>query len=70
MVISRHAVLLCGFVATALGLGYMAAGGAPATYLAMNAAAFAIGLAAVVILSRLPLRVSAGAMCLAWLSRL
>lgn len=64
MVISRHAVLLCGFVATALGLGYMAAGGAPVTYLVMNAAAFAIGLASVAILSQLRLRVSAGAMCL------
>ena len=64
MVICRHAVLLCGFVATALGLAYMAAAGAPVTYLLMNAAAFAIGLAAVAILTRLPLQVSAGAMCL------
>ena len=46
MVVSRHAVLLCGFVATALGLGYMATADAPATYLLMNAAAFAIGYAA------------------------
>ena len=60
----RHAVLTCGFVATALGLGYMAAGGAPATYLLMNAAAFAIGLAAAAILSRQPLRISAGWTCL------
>jgi cell division protein FtsW (lipid II flippase) len=65
MVMGRHAVLLCGFVATALGLGYMAAAGAPLTYLLMNAAAFAIGLAAVAILSRQPLRVNAGAVCLA-----
>lgn len=64
MAISRHAVLLCGFVATALGLGYMAVGGAPVTYLLMNAAAFAIGLAIVAILSRQSLRVSAGALCL------
>lgn len=64
MVMSRHAVLLCGFVATALGLGYMATADAPVTYLLMNAAAFAIGLAAVAILSRQPLRVSAAAMCL------
>lgn len=64
MVISRHAVLWCGFVATTLGLGYMVAGGAPVTYLVMNAAAFAIGLAAVAILSQLRLRMSAGAMCL------
>ena len=64
MVTGRHAVLSCGFVATALGLAYMAAAGAPVTYLLMNAAAFAIGLAAVAILSRQPLRVSAGAMCL------
>ena len=64
MAVSRHAVLLCGFVATALGLGYMAAGGAPSTYLLMNGAAFAIGLAAVAVLSHQPLRVSAGAMCL------
>ena len=64
MITGRHAVLSCGFVATALGLGYMAAGGAPVTYLLMNGAAFAIGLAAVAILSRQPLRVSAGAMCL------
>ncbi|HJU77475.1 MAG TPA: FtsW/RodA/SpoVE family cell cycle protein [Sphingomicrobium sp.] len=64
MLMSRHAVLLCGFVATALGLGYMAAADAPVTYLLMNAAAFAIGLAAVAILSRQPLRVSAGAACL------
>jgi len=64
MVTGRHAVLLCGFAATALGLSYMAAGGAPVTYLVMNAAAFAIGLAAVAILSQQPLRVSAGAICL------
>lgn len=64
MVVSRHAVILCGFVATALGLAYMAAGGAPVTYLAMNAAAFAIGLAAVAILFQQPLKVSAGATCL------
>jgi cell division protein FtsW (lipid II flippase) len=64
MNLNRHAVLLCGAVATALGLGYMVAGGAPATYLLMNAAAFAIGLAAVAILDRQPLRVSAGAVCL------
>ena len=64
MGIGRHAVLLCGFVATALGLGYMAAGGAPVTYLLMNAAAFAIGLTAVAILSQRPLRVSPRSMCL------
>jgi hypothetical protein len=64
MDIGRHAVLLCGFVATALGLGYMATGGAPVTYLLMNAAAFAIGLATVAVLSQQPLRVTAGAMCL------
>ena len=64
MVAGRHTVLSCGFVATALGLAYMAAGGAPVTYLLMNAAAFAIGLAAVAILSRQPLRFSAGWMCL------
>ena len=64
MATSRHAVLLCGFVATALGLGYMVAGGAPVTYLLMNAAAFATGLAAVAILSQQPLRLSAGAICL------
>ena len=64
MAAGRHAVLSCGFVATALGLAYMAAGGAPVTYLLMNAAAFAIGLAAVAILSRQPLRFSAGWICL------
>ena len=64
MATSRYAVLWCGFVATALGLGYMVAGGAPVTYLLMNAAALAIGLAAVAVLSQQPLRVSAGAMCL------
>ena len=64
MVIGRHAVLLCGFVATALGLGYMATGGAPVTYLLMNAAAFAVGLATVAAVSQQPLRVSAGATCL------
>ena len=64
MVTSRHSVIWCGLVATALGLGYMAAGGAPAAYLVMNAAAFGIGLAAVAVLSQQPLRMSAGAMCL------
>ena len=64
MGIGRHAVLSCGLVATALGLGFMAAAGAPVTYLVMNAAAFAIGVAAVAILSQQPLRVSAGALCL------
>ena len=64
MAISRYAVLLCGFVATALGLGYMAAGGAPITYLLMNAAAFVIGLTMVAILSQQSVRVSAGAICL------
>jgi hypothetical protein len=64
MVTSRHSVIWCGLVATALGLGYMAAGGAPAAYLLMNAAAFGIGLAAVAVLSQQPLRMSAGAMCL------
>ena len=64
MITSRHAVLLCGFVATALGLGYMAAAGAPVAYLVMNAGAFAIGLTAVAVLSQQPLRVSAGATCL------
>lgn len=64
MVIGRHAVLLCGFAATALGLGYMATADAPVAYLLINAAAFAIGLAAVALLSLQPLRVSAGAMCL------
>jgi cell division protein FtsW (lipid II flippase) len=42
----------------------MAAGGAPVSYLLMNAAAFAIGVAAVAVLSRQPLRVSPGAICL------
>lgn len=64
MVIGRHGVLLCGFVATALGLGYMAAGNAPLSYLLMNTAAFAIGLATVTVVSRQPVRVNAGAMCL------
>ena len=64
MIASRHAVLLCGFVATALGLGYMAAAGAPVAYLVMNAGAFAIGLTAVAVLSQQPLRVSPGATCL------
>ena len=64
MVIGRHAVLFCGFVATALGLGYMAIAGAPAMYLLMNAAAFAIGLATSAVLSRQPMQVSAGATCL------
>jgi cell division protein FtsW (lipid II flippase) len=63
MITGRRAVLSCGFVGTVLGLAYLAAAGAPVTYIVMNAAAFTIGLAAVAILSRQPLRVSAGAMC-------
>jgi hypothetical protein len=59
-----RSVILCGAVATALGLGYMAAAAAPNTYLAINAAAFVIGLAIVAIASQLRLPVSAGAICL------
>lgn len=61
---SRHSVLLCGFVATALGLAYMAAGSAPLAYLLMNAAAFAIGIAIVMILPRNSVRLDASAVCL------
>ncbi|WP_205478883.1 FtsW/RodA/SpoVE family cell cycle protein [Sphingomonas arenae] len=64
MRVAQHAVLLCGFAATTLGLGYMAAGGAPLSYLLMNGAAFAIGVVIVVILSQRSWRVSAGAVCL------
>ncbi len=40
----RATALLCAVVATALGLAYMAAGGAPARYLMMNSTALALGL--------------------------
>lgn len=42
----RRLGALCAAGATGLGLAYMAAGGAPLSYLAVNAAAFAIGLLA------------------------
>lgn len=39
----RATAVLCGVFATTLGLAYMAAGGAPASYLMMNSAALALG---------------------------
>jgi hypothetical protein len=49
----RRLAALCGIGATGLGLAYMAAGGAPLSYLAVNAAAVAIGLLAVGVLSEI-----------------
>jgi len=39
----RHAGLLCGVVATSLGLCYLTLAGAPASYIALNAGAAVIG---------------------------
>lgn len=47
----RGAAALCGAGATALGLGYMAAGGAPDRHLMINAGALAFGLVALAILA-------------------
>ncbi len=47
----RRLAALCAIVATGLGLAYMNAAGAPLSYLAINAAALAIGLLAVGVLT-------------------
>jgi hypothetical protein len=47
----RRLAALCAIGATGLGLAYMIAAGAPLSYLAMNAAALAIGLLAVGVLT-------------------
>ena len=47
----RRLAALCAIGATGLGLAYMAAAGAPLSYLAVNAAALAIGLLAVGVLT-------------------
>lgn len=47
----RRLALLCAIGATGLGLAYMLAAGAPRSYLAINAAALAIGLLAVGVLT-------------------
>ena len=48
---SRRLAALCAIGATGLGLAYMMAAGAPVSYLAINAAALAIGLLAVGVLT-------------------
>ena len=49
----RHLAAFCACGATGLGLAYMAVGGAPLSYLAMNASALALGLLALGILAQL-----------------
>lgn len=48
----RQLAMLCGAAATGLGLAYMAAGGAPWRYFAMNIAALLLGLSLVGMLTR------------------
>jgi hypothetical protein len=47
----RHLAALCAAASTGLGLAYLAAAGAPASYLAINGAALAIGLLAIGVLA-------------------
>ena len=63
----RHLAALCAAASTGLGLAYLAAAGAPASYLATNAAALAIGLLAVGLLAMAPRtsEVARGAIALA-----
>lgn len=52
---ARSVGIVCGFGATAIGAGYLAAAGAPPHYLAIQLAALGIGLASIAILGRLPI---------------
>lgn len=64
---TRRIAALCAIAATGLGLGYLALAGAPPGYLAMNAAALAIGFLAVGIIGAWPaaIRLSPDLMLLA-----